>query len=151
MTIDEQALRDLLCERLCQDASVDRRPNGALTLRAQFRFPDGDGFPIHLSEALADGLRLSDRGHTLMHISYSHNVDAFMDGTRGALLERVVAESGVQRQGGEFFLDTPADKLPEALFQLGQALTRIYDLRFLSHSNPAAHRRVAVTTLETES
>ena len=134
MTIDEQALRDLLCERLCQDVGIDRRPDGALMLRTQFRFPDGDGFPIHLSEAPAGGLRLSDRGHTLMHISYDHDVDAFMDGTRGALLERIVAESGLEREGGAFCLDTPADKLTEALFQLGQALTRIYDLTFLSRS-----------------
>ena len=134
MTINEDSLRDLLCERLCQDVGVDRHPDGALMLRTQFRFPDGDGFPIHLSEAPPGGFRLSDRGHTLMHISYDHDVDAFMDGTRGALLERIVAESGVQRQGGEFCVDTPADRLPSALFQLGQALTRIYDLTFLSRS-----------------
>ena len=151
MTIDEDALRDLLRERLGQDVSIDRRPDGALMLRTPLRFPDGDGFPIHVSEAPSGGLHLSDRGHTLMHISYDHDVDAFMDGTRGALLERIVAESGVQRQGGAFCVDTPADRLPEALFQLGQALTRIYDLALLPRSNPTAHHRVAGTTLETES
>ena len=50
------------------------------------------------------------------------------DASHGALLERIVAESGVQREGGAFCLDTSADRLPEALFQLGQALTRIYGL-----------------------
>ena len=134
MTINEDALRDLLCRRLCQEVSIDRRPDGALMLRTQFRFPDGDGFPIHISEAPSGGLRLSDRGHTLMHVSYDHDVDAFMDGTRGALMERIVAESGVEREGGAFFLDTLPDRLPEALFQLGQALTRVYDLTFLSRS-----------------
>ena len=134
MTINEDALRDL-CEHLCQDVSVDRRPDGALMLRTQFRFPDGDGLPIHLSEAPSGGLRLSDRGHTLMHISYDHDVEAFMDGARGALLERIVAESGVQREGGAFCLDTPANRLPEALHRLGQALTRIYDLA-CGHERP---------------
>ena len=134
MTINADALRNLLCERLCQDVSIDRRPDGTLMLRTQFRFPDGDGFPIHISEAPSGGLRLSDRGHTLMHISYDHDVDAFLDGMRGGLMERIVAESGVEREGGAFCLDTPADRLPEALFQLGQALTRIYDLTFLSRS-----------------
>ena len=135
MTINEDALRSFLCERLCQDVGIDRRPDGALMLRTQFRFPDGDGFPIHVSEAPAGGFRLSDRGHTLMHVSYDHDVDAFMDGARGALMERIVAESGVQQEGGAFCVDTPADGLPEALFRLGQALTRIYDLTFLSRSN----------------
>ena len=127
MTINEDALRDLLCERLCREVSIDRRPDGALMLRTPFRFPDGDGFPFHLSEAPSGGLRLSDRGHTLMHISYDRDVDAFMD-THGVRLERIVTESGVQRERGAFCLDTPADRLPDALFQFGQALTRIYDL-----------------------
>ena len=132
MTINEQSLRELLCQRLCQDVGIDRRPDGALMLRTQFRLPDGDGLSIHLAEAPGGGLRLSDRGHTLMHISYEHDVDAFMEGTRGALLERIVAEGGMQQHGGEFFIDTVAERLPEALFQLGQALTRVYDLTFLS-------------------
>ena len=135
MTINEDAIRDLLCERLCQDVGIDRRPDGALMLRTQFRFPDGDGFPIHLSEAPSGGLRLSDRGHTLMRISYDHDVDAFMDGTRGALLERFTTESGLQRENGAFSLDTPAESLPVALFRFGQALTSIYNLTFLSRSN----------------
>lgn len=135
MTINENALRDLLCERLCQDVGIERRPDGALMLRTQFRFPDGDGFPIHLSEAPSGGLRLSDRGHTLMRISYDHDVDAFMDGTRGALLERITTESGLQRENGAFSLDTPAENLPVALFRFGQALTSIYNLTFLSRSN----------------
>ena len=135
MTINENALRDLLRERLCQDVGIERRPDGALMLRTQFRFPDGDGFPIHLSEAPAGGLRLSDRGHTLMRISYDHDVDAFMDGTRGALLERITTESGLQWENGAFSLDTPAENLPVALFRFGQALTSIYNLTFLSRSN----------------
>ena len=135
MTIDVEALRDLLCRKLCEDVSIERRPDGDLMLRTHFRFPDGDGFPIHVSSAPGGGIRLSDRGHTLMHISYDHDVDAFMEGTRGALLERIVAESGVRLEQGAFCLDAMPGHVPEALFRLGQALTRIYDLTFLSRSN----------------
>ena len=135
MTINVEASKDLLCQRLCEDIVVECRPDGDLMLRTHFRFPDGDGFPIHISPAPSGGIRLSDRGHTLMHISYDHDVDAFLDGTRGALLERIVAESGLQQQQGTFCMDTTPEQLPMALFQLGQALTRIYDLTFLSRSN----------------
>ena len=135
MTIDPGALRKHLCERLCEDVRVERRPDDALMLRTHFRFPDGDGFPICLSEAPAGGLRLSDRGHTLMHLSYEHDIDRFMDGTRGMLLERIVGESEMQRDGGAFFLDTAPERLPEAVFRFGQALTRVYDLTLLSRSN----------------
>ena len=133
--LDHDALRDLLCKRLCEDVRVERRPDGALMLRTHFEFPDGDRFPIHLSEAASGGLRLSDRGHTLMHVSYEHDVDSFLDGTRGMLLERIMGEGGLLWDGGAFCLDTAPERLPEAVFQFGQALTRIHDLTLLSRSN----------------
>ena len=39
MTLDTDALRNLLCERLCEDVRVERRPDGALMLRTHFEFP----------------------------------------------------------------------------------------------------------------
>ena len=126
--LDHDALRELLRKRLCEDVRVERRPDGALMLRTHFEFPDGDRFPIHLSEAASGGLRLSDRGHTLMHVSYEHDVDSFLDGTRGMLLERIMGEGGLQWDGGAFRLDTAPERLPEAVFVFGQALTRIHDL-----------------------
>ena len=134
MALDAQALQRLLCERLCADVQVVTRPDGALMLRTHFEFPDGDRFPIHLSETGVGGVRLSDRGHTLMHISYDHDVDVFLDGTRGQMLERIVGEAGVDRDGGAFCLDTSLEGLPGAIFRFGQALTRIHDLTFLSRS-----------------
>ena len=135
MTLDADALRNLLCERLCEDVGVDARPDGELMLRTHFTFPDGDGYPFHLSEAPSGGLRLSDHGHTLMHISYEHDIDSFLTGTRGMLLERIVGESGINQDGGVFSFDTSPERLPEAIFGFGQALTRIYDLTLLSRSN----------------
>lgn len=135
MTLNVEALEKLLCERLCQEVTVERRPDNALMVRTQFEFPDGDRYPIHLSETKSGGLRLSDRGHTLMHISYEHNVDSFLDGTRGMLLERIMGESGLQWDGGAFCLDTSPEGLSDAIFRFGQALTRVYDLTLLSRSN----------------
>lgn len=133
--IDLDALRKLLCERLCVDVGVEQRPDGALMLRTRFEFPDGDRFPIHLAEAGSGGFRLSDRGHTLMHISYEHDVDAFLDGTRGMLLERIMNETGLLWDEGGFCLEASPEGLPEAIFAFGQALTRVYDLTLLSRSN----------------
>lgn len=135
MTLDVGLLQKLLCERLCEDVRVDSRPDGDLLLRTHFAFPDGDGYPLHLSEAPSGGLRLSDRGHTLMHISYEHDVEAFLTGTRGMLLERIVDESGIDHNDGVFSTDVSPERLPEAVFSFGQALTRVYDLTLLSRSN----------------
>ena len=135
MMPDIDVLGTILCEHLCRDVTIDRRPDGELMVRTHFAFPDGDRYPIYLSEPPYGGLRLSDRGHTLMHISYEHDVDSFLDGTRGMLLERIMAESELEWNGGAFCLDTTLEQLPEAVFKFGQSLTRVYDLTFLSRSN----------------
>ncbi len=134
MALDASALQRRLCERLCSEVRLTKRPDGALLLRTHFEFPDGDRFPIHVSEHGIGGVRLTDRGHTLMHISYDHDVDAFLEGARGRMLERIVDEAGVERDGGAFRLDTSIDRLPEAVFRFGQALTRVHDLTLLSRS-----------------
>ena len=137
MTLDPDLLQELLRQRLCEDVRVEPRPDGALMVRTHFAFPDGDGYPIHLSEASSGGLRLSDRGHTLMHISYEHDVDSFTDGTRGMLLERIMGETGLQwdGDGGALCFDTAPERLSESIVAFGQALTRIYDLTMLSRSD----------------
>ena len=124
-TPDQAAFRTLLREHRCE---VDERPDGALMLRTHFRFPDGDGYPIHLIEAPAGGIRLSDRGHSLMHISYEHDIDVLLEGPSRALMDRVLGEEGIKYDDGAFYLDTPPDQIPTAMFALGQAITRIYQI-----------------------
>lgn len=138
MSLDPESLRRLLCERLCREVGVAVRPDGSLMLETHFEFPDGDRYPIRLSEAPGGGLRLSDCGHTLMHLSYDHEVDSFLDGTRGMLLERILGEAGLAREAGAFHLDTTPEDLSGALFRFGQGLTRIYDLTLLSKPQAAS-------------
>ena len=95
--------------------------------------PTGTAIPIYLSEA-PGGVRLSDRGDTLMRISYDHDIDAFLEGSRGQLIERILGEEEVHQDRGVFQLDAPIDRLSDALFRYGRALTRIYDLTLHSRS-----------------
>ena len=135
MTIDPLALEELLCRQLCAAVGVDTRPDGQMLIRTGFTFPDGDSFPFHLSEMPTGGVRLSDSGHTLMHISYEHEIDSFLKGTRGALIERILNESDVSTEDGSIYLESSLEQLPQAIFALGQTLTRVYDLTLLSRSN----------------
>ena len=77
-------------------------------------------------------MKLSDRGHTLMHVSYEHDVELFYEGARASLREQIVRESGIEEDGGIFSIETPPDQVAGALFRFGQALTKIHDLTFLS-------------------
>ena len=132
MKLDYVQLERLLCERLCATVRIHRRSDDVLMLESPFTFPDGDHFPIYLSETASGSVKLSDHGHTLMHISYDHDIDTFYSGARATLREQIVRESGVEEEHGIFFLETPPDQVVTALFRFGQALTKIYDLTFLS-------------------
>ena len=76
MALDHTQLESLLCERLCANVRVHRRHDDVLMLESPFTFPDGDHYPIYLTETPGGGVKLSDRGHTLMHVSYEHDVDS---------------------------------------------------------------------------
>ena len=136
MSLDADALGRLLCDRLPAEVRIDQRPDGALMLRTPFEFPDGDRFPIQVSESASGSLRLSDRGHTLMHVSCEHGVDSLLDGTRGRILERIMGETGLCWDGdrGVLCLDTAPEHLPAAIFAFGQALTRVCELTLLPRS-----------------
>ena len=138
MKFNPDSLGKLLGERLCEEVQVEARPDGMLMVRSSFAFPDGDRFPIRLSEVPGEGLRLSDQGHTLMHMSYEHDVDSFMDGPRGMLLDRVLGETGLTWDQGAFCFDTTPERLSESLFAFGQALMCIYDLTLFSRAHSAS-------------
>ena len=132
MTLDPVQLERLLCERLCASIRIHRRSDDVLMLESPFTFPDGDHFPIYVSETASGGILLSDRGHTLMHVSYDHDVDSFYEGARAAFREQIVRESGIEEDRGIFSVETPPDQLASTLFWFAQALTKIHDLTFLS-------------------
>ena len=133
MAINPDDVQKRLCDQLCAAVRVERRSDGELMLAAEFEFPDRDRYPIYLAET-PGGVRLSDKGDTLMRISYDHDIDAFVAGSRGLLIERILGEERVDQDRGVFYLDTPVDRLSDALFRYGRALTRIYDLTLHSRS-----------------
>lgn len=138
MALDQVQLERLLCERLCAEIRIHRREDDVLMMESPFTFPDGDHFPIYLSETAGGGLELSDRGHTLMHVSYDHDVELLYEGARATVREQIVRESGIEEVEGIFSLETSPDQVAGALFKFGQALTKIHDLTFLSRGRVAS-------------
>ncbi len=132
MTIDALLLEKSLCERLCATVTVHERPDGTIMIDTPFTFPDGDSYPIYLSGTRYGKVVLSDRGHTMLHISYENDVDMFYEGQRSVLREKIVKEAGIDEDRGIFSVETTPDRIADSLFDLGQALTRIYDLTFLN-------------------
>ncbi|MHB1846998.1 MAG: DUF1828 domain-containing protein [Deltaproteobacteria bacterium] len=133
MTLDHAQIQALLCKALCADVRVHAREDDRLLVETPFSFPDGDRFSLFL-EGQPGGVRVTDLGQTLMHLSYEEDIDKLRNGTRARLLDRILSEARVSEDDGAFFVDVTPDEIPGAVFRLGQTLTRIHDLSFLKRS-----------------
>ena len=134
MNINIDVLRTNLCKSFCTEIQVSSKNEHLIRIETPFYFPDGDPYQMYLRELPAGGLRLTDAGHTMMHLSYENDIDTFRKGTRELLMNQIKLEMGIYETGGEFNLDTTSDNLSVQIFRLGQALTKIYDLTFLNRA-----------------
>lgn len=139
MNFDLSLLEKRLCQTLCGEVNIRMTRRGFLQVQTPFSFSDGDAFQLYIEETAAGGVRLTDFGHTLMHLSYENSeLSKFREGTRGKLFEQVMASSGVREEDGRLVLDTTLESLGSSVLQFGQALTRVYDLTFLNRARVAS-------------
>lgn len=129
--MNTELLKKTICSSLCADVELVPRDDGYLFVITPFAFDDGDHYSLYLKPG-PSGVRVTDRGTTLMHLSYANDLKKFRDGTRGALLQQIVQSSGLQEDDGEFFMDVSGEDLGPAIVRFGQGLTRVHDLTFLN-------------------
>lgn len=125
-------LKTLLCNSLCEDVALTEMGQGEWRVGTPLRYPDGDGYLIYLRHSSDGSWRITDKGSTLMHLSYENDVGKFREGGRARLFNQIIADTGLEEDDGEFFLSVPADELSAGLFLFGQAMTRLHDLTFLN-------------------
>ena len=134
MNLDINKLQRTLCDLMCAEVKIKAKNAELLLVETPFYFSDGDPYQIYIKEMPGGVLRLSDMGHTMMHLSYENDIDKFREGTRGNILNQIKAETFIEEDNGEFFIDTQAENLGCNIFRLGQALTKINDLTFLNRA-----------------
>jgi hypothetical protein len=132
MNLNIEQIQENLCHLLCAEINLYQRKKDLVTVETPFSFPDGDPFQIYLKEMPNGIIRLTDLGHTLLHLSYENDIDKFREGTRGNIFQQILAETNINEEEGEFFIETQTEFLVQNLFRLGQALTKINDLTFLN-------------------
>lgn len=125
-------LQDSLCHQFCKDIKVSMKNDHLIRIETPFYFPDGDPYQIYLVELETGGFRVTDKGHTLMHLSYENDLDALEKGTRGKLLNQIQLELGLKEEDGEFYLESTLEDIPANIFRLGQGIIKIYDLTYLN-------------------
>lgn len=131
MLVELDSLRERLCASLCANVELHQRPDGLVSVVTPFTFADGDTYALFLKRLPSGGLRLTDMGTTLMHMSYEMDVDRLREGTRVGIWTQVLAQHGVHEDDGEMYIDAAPGELGGALIRLGQALTQLHGLTFL--------------------
>jgi hypothetical protein len=134
MNLDINKLQETLCSLMCAEVKIRAKNSKLLAIDTPFFFADGDPYQIYIKEMPGGVIRLTDMGHTMMHLSYENDIDKFREGTRGNIFNQIKAETFIEEDNGEFFIDTPLDNLGFNIFRLGQALTKINDLTFLNRA-----------------
>lgn len=132
MNVDIEQIRKKLCDALCAEVTLHPKGEGMILVETPFYFPDGDPYQIYIEELPTGILRVSDMGHTMMHLSYENDIDKFRKGTRGEIFDRILNEMDIEEEEGRLHIDSRVEDLGNNLFKLGQALTKINDLTFLN-------------------
>lgn len=119
-------LSKLLCQQWCASADIQPFSTGVRVSLPLFG-RDGDACALYVEPSIG-GWRISDKGATLMRLSYEHDLASLLEGQRGKIFGQVVTESGAEFLDGEIFLHSTENQLAENLLAMGQALTRIEDI-----------------------
>jgi len=134
MNLDINKLQNTLCSLMCARIEIRPKNEKLLSVETPFYFADGDPYQIYIKEMPGGIIRLTDMGHTMMHLSYDNDIDKFREGTRGKLFEQIKAETFIEEENGEFYIETPIENLGFNIFRIGQALTKVNDLTFLNRA-----------------
>lgn len=96
-----------------------------------FLFDDGDHLSIVLRHA-GEEWKLSDEGHTFMHLTYDLDESDLHRGNRQKIIAATLSRFGIQDRDGELILQIPDARFGDALFSFVQALLQITDVTYLS-------------------
>jgi len=136
MGFDLHLLQEQLCKELCGEVQLRKTEQGFIQVTTPFTFPDGDVFQVYLVDKLGS-VRITDYGHTWMHLSYENDLTRFHEGTRAELLEQILADAGMRDEETQLVMDSTLHEIGSSILRYGQGLTRIYDLTFLNRGRLA--------------
>lgn len=137
--MNREELQKEICRQLCADIRLVRREDGKHMISTPFSYPDGDHYSIYVQEVRDGVVRLSDEANTIMRLSYdTPNVEKYFRGKSGELIQQIMREHQVEENKGKFFVDVAVGKIADGVFRLGQALSQVYDLSYLSRERVAS-------------
>jgi len=129
--MDVEHVQSLLREKVTAEVRLFQEGIGRFRVLTPFCFDDGDSLAIVLLKR-GEMWRLSDEGHTMMHLTYWLDEGNLRRGTRSTLIENALSAFSVSQSDGVLFIDADESQLGDALFSFVQALLKITDVTYLS-------------------
>jgi len=127
---------ELLSDGFNNHVDVREKRPGVMKLIVPLFHEDGDMVDIFLEE-IADGrVRVSDRGLSLMRLSYDFDIDTE---NKERIFRRILNENRVQEDRGNLFVDVAPAHLYPAILNFGQTVAKV--------TNMALYRREIIANL----
>lgn len=127
---------ELLSEGFNNRVQVRLKRPGLMKLVVPLFHEDGDMVDIFL-EDLPDGrIRVSDRGLSLMRLSYCFDINSE---NKDQIFRRILNENRIEEDRGDLYLDVKPDQLYPAVLQFGQTIAKV--------TNMGLYRREVIANL----
>jgi hypothetical protein len=126
---------DLLSGGFNDHVEVREKRPGVMKLIVPMFHEDGDMVDIFLEE-LADGrVRVSDRGLSLMRLSYGFDLDTE---NKDRIFRRILNENRIQEDRGNLFVEVAPGHLYSAVLNFGQTVAKVSNMALSprGHSEP---------------
>ena len=127
---------DKLSDGFNNHVAVREKRPGVLKLIVPIFHEDGDMVDIFLEELNDGRVRVSDRGLSLMRLSYSFDIDT---DNKNRIFTRILSEGRVQEDHGNLFVDVSPDHLYPAVLNFGQTVAKV--------TNMSLYRREVIANL----
>ena len=108
-----------------------KKSEGAYKILLPFYHEDGDMYDVYLEMPLdgSETLRITDRGLTLMKLSYATDISAK---TKKKMIAAIAAQNNVAVDNGEIFIESTRSAFQQALYPFMQAIIKVSGLDELS-------------------
>jgi hypothetical protein len=126
-----EEIKPAIDSALASDITLREISDTEAQVYVPFYFPDGDGLVVHVRYS-DGGYEVTDKAHTLLHLSYHTDVDRIRaEGTRSSLFERIRRRHDIDDRDGELVAVSDANRIGRTVFSFVQGLIEISDLRNL--------------------
>jgi hypothetical protein len=113
----------------------EKRP-GVMKLIVPLFHEDGDMVDIFLEELEGGQVRISDRGLSLMRLSYGFDIDTE---NKKRIFQRILSENQIEEDRGNLFVDVAPNHLYPAVLHFGQTVAKV--------ANMGLYRREVIANL----